>query len=448
MTSADLRRLLTFLIPATFLGLIIEELLLTLVLASSSYIFFFHLKLNRTLKWIKNRREDFPTNLGVIPDALDNVILSVSELRKRQRSRKKQLRTILKEFRQATKALPDAVVSLDNENTIRWANKTAIRLLGIKIPEDVGRRIINVVREPLLKEILEADNKKTDMVRIKAPREPNKIMNLVSAPYGKNQRLLVGRDITAIEKASVERSDFVANVSHELRTPLTVFKGYIENLIRLKEKEPTGEWHRPIEEMEKQADRMSKLVEELLLLSRLENEESIKSSQLISVSEIINQLRRRATSLKNTGSQLFSLETDDTLMIEGSEEELYIVFSNIIFNAVRYTSADSGVIQIKWQRTADGLAKFEVKDNGIGIAQEHLPRITERFYRVDEARQHILGDEFSSTGLGLALVKHIVGRHNGKLEMESELGSGSTFRVIFPKEMISSKSALSEESSS
>ena len=201
MTSADLRRLLTFLLPATFLGLIIEELFLTLVLALSSYIFFFHLKLSRTLKWIKNRREDFPTNLGVIPDALDNVILSVSELRKRQRSRKKQLRNILKEFRQATKALPDAVVSLDNENTIRWANKTAIRLLGIKIPDDVGRRIINVVREPLLKEILEADNKKTDMVRIKAPREPNKVMNLVSAPYGKNQRLLVGRDVTAIEEA-------------------------------------------------------------------------------------------------------------------------------------------------------------------------------------------------------------------------------------------------------
>ena len=137
MTSADLRRLLTFLLPATFVGLIIEELFLTLVLALSSYIFFFHKKLNRTLKWIKNRREDFPTNLGVIPDALDNVILSVSELRKRQRSRKKQLRTILKEFRQATKALPDAVVSLDNENTIRWANKTAIQLLGIKIPDDV-----------------------------------------------------------------------------------------------------------------------------------------------------------------------------------------------------------------------------------------------------------------------------------------------------------------------
>ena len=166
------------------------------------------------------------------------------------------------------------------------------------------------------------------------------------------------------------------------------------------------------------------------------------------MSEIINQIHHRATSLKNTGSQLFSLETDDTLKIQGSEEELYIVFSNIIFNAVRYTSEDSGVIQIKWQRTTDGLAKFEVQDNGIGIAQEHLPRVTERFYRVDESRQRILGDEFSSTGLGLALVKHIVERHNGKLEMESELGSGSTFRVIFSKEMISSTPALSGKSSS
>ena len=447
MTSADLRRLLTFLLPATFLGLIIKELFLALVLALSAYIFFFHLKLNRTLKWIKNRREDFPTNLGVIPDALDNVILAVSELRKRQRSRKKQLRTILKEFRQATKALPDAVVSLDNENTVRWANKTAIRLLGIKIPDDVGRRIINVVREPLLKEVLEADDKKTNMIRIKAPREPSKIMNLVSAQYGKNQRLLVGRDITAIEEALEARSDFVANVSHELRTPLTVFKGYIENLIRLKEEEPTGKWHKPIEEMAKQANRMSKLVEELLLLSKLESEEPKRSPESISVSEIINQIHRRATSLKNTGSQLFSLETDDTLKIEGSEEELYIVFSNIIFNAVRYTSPDSGVIQIKWQRTTDGLAKFEVKDNGIGIAQEHLPRVTERFYRVDESRQRISGDEFSSTGLGLALVKHIVERHSGKLEMESELGSGSTFRVIFSKEMISSRPTLSDKSS-
>ena len=175
-------------------------------------------------------------------------------------------------------------------------------------------------------------------------------MNLVSAPYGKTE-LLVGRDVTAIEKALEARSEFLANVSHELRTPLTVFKGYIENLIRLKEKGPTGEWHRPIEEMAKQTNRMSKLVEELLLLSRLENEETIKNPESISVSDLINQLHRRAKTLKNACSQLFSLEIDDTLKIEGSEEELYIVFSNIIFNAIRYTAQ----ILVSYKSNGNGL---------------------------------------------------------------------------------------------
>ena len=432
MKSADLRRLLYFLLPAIGIGLILERLSFCLCIALSFYVAFFHLKVHRTLRWIKNRREDFPIDLGNIPDALDNVILSVSEMRDRQRSRKKQLRSILKEFRQATKALPDAVVSIDKENSIRWANKSAIRLLGIKMPDDVGRRITNVVREPLLKEILEVDGKKTSAVRIRAPREPSKIINLIGAPYGKNQRLLVGRDITAIEKALETRTDFVANVSHELRTPLTVFKGYIETLLS-KDDEHLEIWRKALEEMNRQAERMTRLVEELLLLSRLESENTVRNSKAIEPSQLINQAHRKAVQLNQSESPLISLELDDTLRIYGSEEELYIVFSNIIMNAVRYTNARNGVILIKWERSPEGKLEFKVKDNGIGIAAEHLSRVTERFYRVDDSRERAVDDKFSSTGLGLALVKHIVQKHGGKLEIESELGKGSTFKVAFPE---------------
>jgi len=432
MESADLRRLLSFLLPALVVGMLVNQLTLSLVISLGLYVVFFHLKIRRTLKWIKNRREDFPTNLGNAPDALDNVILAVSEMRGRHRSRKRQLRSILKEFRQATKALPDAVIAIDMENYIRWANKAAVRFLGIKIPEDVGSRVTNMVREPLLRELLQTKGKNFNTVQIRSPVDPRVVLSLVSAPYGKNQRLIVGRDITAIEEAIESRTDFVANVSHELRTPLTVFKGYIETLLSQDKRTPKS-WTKPMEEMQRQAERMSRLVEELLLLSKLESEEKISDLQIVEPSKLIAQAHRRAMLLTNGKSHLFSLELDENLRLYGAENELYILFSNIIFNAVRYTDRESGVINIKWQKTGEGNLQFQVKDNGIGIAAEHLPRITERFYRVDESRQRKIGEEFSSTGLGLALVKHVMQRHNGSLDINSELGTGSVFTITFPE---------------
>ena len=432
MRSADLRRILSFVLPALVIGILADSVALMVSLSLSLYVIYIHQKIHRTLKWIRNRREEFPTNLGDLPDAIDNIILEIAEMRSRHRRRKKQLRAILKEFRQATKALPDAVISLDQENLIRWANKAAIAYLGIKMPEDVGRRLGNVVREPLIKQLIDNQGRKANVAQIKSPVDHKLTLSVVTAPYGKNQKLIVGRDISALEEAMETRTDFVANVSHELRTPLTVFKGYIETLLS-KDKGAPKSWIKPMEEMEKQADRMSRLVEELLLLSKLESEDKVANPQLVEPFKLINQAHRRAMLLSKGKAHIFALELDQETKLLGSENELYILFSNIIFNSVRYTDTEGGIIKIKWGQRVDGKLEFQVEDNGIGMSAEHLPRITERFYRIDESRQRKLDEEFSSTGLGLALVKHVMNRHNGVLDVSSELGKGSLFTITFPE---------------
>jgi two-component system phosphate regulon sensor histidine kinase PhoR len=221
------------------------------------------------------------------------------------------------------------------------------------------------------------------------------------------------------------RSDFVANVSHELRTPITVFKGYLESLLDQHKLCPPG-WAPALEQMSAHADRMQTLIEELLLLSRLEREDHVPNPEPVRLSELLSDILKQARMLSGQRDHLFSLEADPQLCVLGSRNEIYSAVSNIVFNAVHYTPA-RGIIQIRWYADAGG-AHLEVQDNGIGIGEEHLDRLTERFYRVEQSRSRAEG----GTGLGLAIVKHVLMRHDATLHVQSAPGEGSTFRCDFP----------------
>ena len=258
---------------------------------------------------------------------------------------------------------------------------------------------------------------------------PKKILEFSCLLYGQNNKLIVARDITNLQIAENMRTAFVANVSHELRSPITIFKGYIEGLNRREEEMPES-WVIPMKEMAEQADKMSHLVDELLLLSKLQSETSTEGNDEVDVPALINQSVARAKILSSPKKHFYSFEISDSLMIKGIPQEIYIIISNIIFNAARYTK-NNGVIEIKWFADGQGI-HFQVKDNGIGISEENLPRVTERFFRVDSSKsdQQEAG-KFNNTGLGLALVKHSAIRNNANLKIESKINEGSIFTVSF-----------------
>ena len=340
------------------------------------------------------------------------------------RSARKSSPAISSSSSRQTRALPDATVVLDVNAEVRWANTAARRDLGIRWPEDVGQRITNLIRSPELRSFVES-GRDDIAIEIPSPSDPKRHLSVLLAPYGREQRLCVARDITQLHRVNQIRRDFVANVSHELRTPITVFRGYLETLASQSELCPPA-WRPALAQMLSHAERMRMLVEELLLLSTLEREDRVPQPETVDVSELIGDIHARARELSGTREHLFALEIAPGLSVRGARSELYSAFSNLVFNAVSYTPA-RGVIRIRWYRDADG-AHFEVEDNGIGISAEHLPRLTERFYRVEASRTRSEG----GTGLGLAIVKHVLQRHNAELVITSEPGKGSRFRCDFP----------------
>ncbi|MBI4694100.1 MAG: phosphate regulon sensor histidine kinase PhoR [Gammaproteobacteria bacterium] len=396
-----------------------------LAVAGAIYIAWTHRNLRRLLSWVRDpKNHEPPEHEGIF----EELTLEIDYLRERHKKRKKKLQNYLKQFQQATRALPDATVVLDEDGAVQWANDAAGRYLGIRWPDDVNQRITNLVRLPALRDfVLERDETKT--IEITSPTDPNRHLSVLLAPYSRNQWLFVARDVTQLHRANQIRSDFVANVSHELRTPITVFRGYLETMERQTEVCPPT-WRTPLVHMAEHAERMQLLVEELLLLSRLEQEPEVKDPQPVAVGEMLAEIQKQARRLSGGREHIFTLEAEAALRILGAEQEIYSAFSNLVFNAVHYTPT-KGVIKIRWFKDAAG-AHFEVQDNGIGIAEEHLDRITERFYRVDVSRARAYG----GTGLGLSIVKHVLARHGATLAIKSRLGEGSTFRCDFPPEAI------------
>ncbi len=439
MQLRDFLRLLGFLAGGLLIGLAVGAVAWTLCAALLAYVALLHGDLGRLLAWLRqHKRHEPPERPGVFED----LTLEIDYLRERHKKRKKKLANYLKQFQQATRALPDATVVLDTHDEVRWANGAAARDLGIRWPDDVGQRITNLVREPKLRSFIEQQSDDLSRtIEIESPTNAERQLSVLTAPYGNDQRILVARDITQLHRANQIRSDFVANVSHELRTPITVFRGYLENLAERSSEAPPG-WQPALEQMALHAERMRGLVEELLLLSSLEAEDTVPDPAAVDVPGLIAEIHDRARELSGDKEHLFSLEVDGEVRVNGARNELYSAFSNLVFNAVQYTEA-RGIIRVRWYRDGAG-AHFSVEDNGIGVAEEHLPRLTERFYRVDSSRRRL--DGLGGTGLGLAIVKHVLARHGASLSIVSEPGRGSTFSADFPPETVVDEAAVDRRS--
>ena len=341
-----------------------------------------------------------------------------------------ELQLRLEEFLAAMQASPSGVVLLDADGRIEWSNQTATEHFGFDAQRDVMQHIANLVRDPAFKAYMASADFVGSVVipgSFNTPSHPVKLSVNVHA-YGQGRKLLLSRDITFAELAEAMQREFVANVSHEIRTPLTVLAGFIETLQTLPLGEP--ERARYLGLMAQQSQRMQTLVHDLLTLSRLEGSPFPGTHEWITTSALLAQCEQEARALSKllaVRGQRLHFESGPVCEIAGVQTEIYSAMSNLISNAVRYTP-EAGSVQVSWKLLADGRGEFLVKDSGPGIAPEHLPRVTERFYRVDRSRSR----ETGGTGLGLAIVKHVAQRHGAELLIQTQLGQGSMFGLVFP----------------
>jgi len=348
-----------------------------------------------------------------------------------------QLGHDLSRFRNAGLALPDGVVLLDAYGHIEWCNPIACQYLGLDETRDLGQPLVNLVRHPDLARYLEQGEFALPLT-LRLTRNEGRVLSLAIIAYGEEQKLLLASDITLAEKVEIMRRDFVANVSHELKSPLTVVAGFLETLTdgEVELDEPKRQAYLKL--MREHTGRMQRLVEDLLALSALESSRGLSEETLACVSTLLAGVRDDALAL-SAGRHRIELSADDGLLLFANARELRSAFGNLVNNAVHHTPA-GGDIRLKWTRRGSE-AVFSVADTGPGIAPRHIPRLTERFYRVDSSRSR----ETGGTGLGLAIVKHILTRHQATLEIQSEPGRGSVFSAVFPARRIGTAGTLAQE---
>ncbi len=351
----------------------------------------------------------------------------IHDLQRKQKKSRKRLRKVLRRVQQSLGALRDGVVMIDSNRCLEWWNSAAGELLGFRAPQDANQYITNLLRDPQFIEYF-AGGDYSEPLEIRSPVNREIVVQLQITRYGKNDYLMLARDMSRIHQLEQVRRDFVANVSHELKTPLTVIRGYLETLLEQKDDLP-GRTLECMAAMESQAMRMHTLIDDLLYLSRLENVKGNGHSS-VPLRPLLERISRDVRPLADGKNQSLSLEMEGDPALTGYEGELYSAFSNLAMNSVKYTGK-GGQISIRVFQQ-DGSLLVEFRDTGIGIEYEHLCRLTERFYRVDKSRSVASG----GTGLGLAIVKHVLLRHNADLDIRSEPGVGSTFTCRFPPQRI------------
>jgi len=381
--------------------------------------------INRIALWLRTGGK-IPQGSGI----WEEIYYLIYRLRRRNKSRKKKLLEMLERFRTATAALPDATVVLGPRDEIDWFNEAAGRLLSLR-KSDIGQQIGNLLRSPKFAEFLRACDYAAT-VNIVSPTVERAQLEIRIVPYGEDLRLLIAQDVTQIRFMERVRSDFVANVSHELRTPLTVLRGYLETLGDTGEELP-AHYQKMFRRMEEQTMRMQKLIDGLLALTKLESGAQADFKP-VDMAALLKSVCDEARLLRQNGQSLaLRLESEAGLL--GVEAELRSACSNLILNALKYAPAD-GAVSVRW-RDEPGGAALDVEDNGPGIAAEHLPRLTERFYRVEAGKSGAK----SGVGLGLSIVKHVLTRHEGELKIASNLGVGSCFSCRFPEKRLLRKGA-------
>jgi len=418
--------MLAWVLGAVLIGLATDRVGLCLAIVFGGYALAYLRRLIRVENWLRlTPAQNAPDYDGIWGE----VIAAINTLNRRRIFHKRRNARLLREFRRLTAAMPDGAVLLTPDNEILWFNRRAADWLQLRRKRDFGMRIENLVRHPAFVEYLRSDDF-GEPVTIQTPGNLSSWLSLyLVTTRDAPQRLLIVRDVTRQIQLEQMRKDFVANASHELRSPLTVVSGYLD---ALNDEPALGDaWREPVNEMRRQTERMRALIDDLLELSHLEQRTELPSNELVDVGGLLSVLRKDVLSLEHRPHSIeLRLESDAKLL--GSERELNSVFSNLINNAVKYTPA-KGVVEISW-RTDEHGGYVAVRDTGIGIASEHIPRLTERFYRVDAGRSRDMG----GSGLGLAIVKYALQRHDATLEVDSELGKGSTFICRFPPHRIRS----------
>jgi two-component system phosphate regulon sensor histidine kinase PhoR len=416
-------RLFAFAGAGMILGGFFDRAAAFLIIALLLFIAWHAARLSRLGRWLIYRNEPEP-EFG--NDIWGEIYYQIQRRKARARKRERKLKAMIRRYRESSAAMPDAAVVLRPDNTIEWMNEAAASLLGLKAGSDLGSRIDNLVRHPDFVRFLHSGNY-DNSIKLRSPMDEDRTMEIHIVPYGHEQRLLIARDITRMHRLEEMRRDFVANVSHELSTPLTVLGGYLEKMAE--SPPPSEKLARPIAQMREQTERMKHLVSDLLQLSRLETNMAEPETTM----EIAAMIRRVVSEVgQGSGGNVhrFELDLDDSLLLRGANRDLHMAFSNLVRNAVQYTP-EGGTITVRWCADNGG-ARLDVQDTGIGIPAAAIPRLTERFYRVDVGRSRQAG----GTGLGLSIVKHVLRQHQATLRVESVVNTGSTFSCLFPAERV------------
>ncbi len=418
----------------TFIGLVAVGMLAVRVLSDWTTAFAF-VAVTLTLRYLRDAihlrnlsrwsRQELGATLPRSSGAWEELYAQLYHRGRARQREHAELTAALVSFRGAAQALPDGVVTLNAQNQIVWCNPQAEQHLNLSLAKDIGQNIVNLVRAPdFLDYISRGEWDKPVQLRMRHPgQRAERVLSLHLLTYGFSQKLLLSRDITRFEKLETTRRDFVANVSHELKTPLTVLAGFLETIA---ESDVTiAQRTQYMALMREQAERMKHLVDDLLTLSALEATTGPREDT-VDTDALFARIEETARQLSN-GEHAISFDIEPGIAVLGSEVELRSAFTNLVTNAIRYTP-EHGRIDVRWHRHDDGGASLVVTDTGIGIQAQHLPRLTERFYRVDRGRSRQSG----GTGLGLAIVKHVLTRHQGALAITSEVGSGSRFAATLP----------------
>ncbi len=418
--SGHIHNLILGLVALSILGYMFGALSWFLVFGLATYTVWSLVQSIKLHQWLSASTSSTPPESKGLWGELFN---GIHQLQVRNKRNQERLQLMINRVQESTNALKDAVIMTNHRGAMEWWNQSASDLLGFQQKSDFGQPIFNLVRNPAFKRYFEQKDY-TDPLEINSPTRPHITLLIQITLFGEEDRLIIAQDTTRIHNLEQMRRDFVSNVSHEMRTPLTVISGYLETFSDYPDQLPKH-WAKGIENMSVQAKRMETLISDLIILAKLETGESIASTQSpCAISELLLSIVNDASALSGN-NHTFNVNSDDSAMILGDEDQLRSAFSNLIFNAVKYTP-NRGQIDINWWSDTAG-AHLSVKDTGIGFDPIHIPRLTERFYRADPSRHQNTG----GSGLGLAIVKHILLNHDGHLEVKSMPGKGSEFICHF-----------------
>lgn len=418
--SIELQRILMILALSGLIGFLRGDYAFWLLIGCAIYILWMLWQIRRLNHWLVNAKDENPPEAsGIWGQIFDNIY----QLQRKQNDEKENLRAVIKRIQEISSSLKEGLIILDQRGHLDYWNPAAHRMLALNT-RDQGQSVINFIRHPKFVAYFD-EGKYDEPLELPSPRFPSRHLQFQITRFGQQERLIVVRDITQIHNLEKMRRDFVANVSHELRTPLTVINGYVETLA---DNNTIAAWDKPLQQMQQQAKRMALLINDLLVLSKLETTEAGHNHKLINVEQLLAAVKDEADVLSKEKHQQLTLICNNTtkpLFLPGNEKELYSAFSNLVANAIKYTPEEGKVSILLWQDQKQ--IYISVSDNGSGIDAQHIPRLTERFYRVDVSRNSGTG----GTGLGLAIVKHVLMRHDAELKITSEPGKGSVFTCVF-----------------